>query len=69
MYTDLQCSFNSDYPTRIIWGTSYNFGIQQTMLNFDKFSKPPVDPSPKLGFWDKLKYVLHGNVQLKPRKV
>ncbi|RCK57841.1 Protein FMP27, mitochondrial [Candida viswanathii] len=56
MYTDMQCSFDSDYPTRFIWGTSYNFGIQQTMLNFDKFSKPPVDPSPKLGFWDKMKY-------------
>lgn len=68
MYTDLQCSFNSDYPTRIIWGTSYNFGIQQTMLNFDKFSKPPVDPSPKLGFWDKLKYVLHGKCTIKTKK-
>ena len=68
MYTDLQCSFNSDYPTRIVWGTSYNFGIQQTMLNFDKFSKPPIDPSHKLGFWDKLKYVLHGKCTIKTKK-
>ncbi|KAG5419749.1 FMP27 [Candida metapsilosis] len=68
MYTKLNCDFNSDYPTRIVWGTSYNFGIQQFMLNFDSFSKPPVDPSQKLGFWDKLKYVLHGSCDIKTRK-
>ena len=42
--------FNSNYPTRIVWGASYNFGIQQMMANFDRFSKPPVDPSTKLDF-------------------
>ncbi|KAI5963039.1 FMP27 [Candida pseudojiufengensis] len=68
MYTKLNCKFDSDYPTRIIWGTSYNFGIQQFMLNFDQFSKPPVDPSNKLGFWDKLKYILHGSCTIKTRK-
>ncbi|CAI5760657.1 unnamed protein product [Candida verbasci] len=68
MYTNLLCQFDSDYPTRIIWGTSYNFGIQQFMLNFDQFSKPPVDPSMKLGFWDKLKYILHGKCRIKTRK-
>ncbi|EMG50334.1 putative mitochondrial protein, putative, partial [Candida maltosa Xu316] len=68
MYTNLECGFRSNYPTRIIWGTSYNFGIQQLMLNFDKFSKPPVDPSIKLGFWDKLKYVLHGKCTIKTKK-
>lgn len=67
MYTNLRCTFNSDYPTRIVWGTSYQFGIQQFMLNFDQFSKPPVDPSPKLGFWDKLKYILHGTCSIKTR--
>ncbi|KAI5901583.1 Protein FMP27 [Candida parapsilosis] len=68
MYTKMDCDFNSDYPTRIVWGTSYNFGIQQFMLNFDQFSKPPVDPSQKLGFWDKLKYILHGSCTIKTRK-
>ncbi|KAI5956819.1 FMP27 [Candida jiufengensis] len=68
LYTSLDCKFDSDYPTRIVWGTSYNFGIQQFMLNFDQFSKPPVDPSEKLGFWDKLKYILHGSCTIKTRK-
>ncbi|KAI3404212.2 FMP27 [Candida oxycetoniae] len=67
MYTSMKCDFNSDYPTRIVWGTSYEFGIQQFMLNFDQFSKPPVDPSMKLGFWDKLKYILHGSCTIKTR--
>ena len=68
LYTDLECVFNSNYPTRIVWGASYNFGIQQMMANFDRFSKPPVDPSTKLGFWDKLKYILHGKCQIRTRK-
>ncbi|KAI5964489.1 FMP27 [Candida theae] len=68
MYTKMDCDFNSDYPTRIVWGTSYNFGIQQFMLNFDQFSKPPVDPSQKLGFWDKLKYILHGSCIINTKK-
>ena len=38
------------------------------MANFDRFSKPPVDPSTKLGFWDKLKYILHGKCQIRTRK-
>ncbi|CAK9440123.1 uncharacterized protein LODBEIA_P42230 [Lodderomyces beijingensis] len=67
LYTNLRCHFDSDYPTRIVWGTSYQFGIQQFMLKFDSFSKPPLDPSPKLGFWDKLKYILHGYCSIKTR--
>ncbi|KAK6458231.1 mitochondrial protein [Scheffersomyces xylosifermentans] len=68
MYTDLACNFNSHSPSRFIWGQSYQFGIQQIMLNFDQFSKPPVDPSMKLGFWDKLRFVLHGKCQINTKK-
>ncbi|KAG7660863.1 FMP27 [[Candida] subhashii] len=68
LYTDLACHFDSDYPTRFIWCTSYNFAIQQLMLNFDQFSKPPIDPSRKLGFWDKIKLILHGKCVIKTRQ-
>ncbi|EGW30387.1 uncharacterized protein SPAPADRAFT_143218 [Spathaspora passalidarum NRRL Y-27907] len=67
-YMDLNWHFNSDYPTRFIWGTSYNFGIQQFMLNFDQFSSPILDPSKKLGFWDKIKLIFHGRFKIKTRK-
>lgn len=68
VYTDLECNFNSEYPTRFMWGQSYQFAIQQFMLNFDQFSKPPVDPSVKLGFWDKLRLVLHGKCHFLAKK-
>lgn len=61
LYSDMKFNILSLDPARFIWGQSYQFGIQQVMLNFDQFSKPPVDPSAKLGFWDKLRLVFHGH--------
>lgn len=60
LYSDMKFNVSSSEPARFVWGQSYQFGIQQIMLNLDQFSKPPVDPSLKLGFWDKLRLVFHG---------
>lgn len=68
LYTDLEVKFDSELPSRFVWGSSYQFGIQQIMLNVDQFSKPPVDPSPKLGFWDKLRLTLHGKCTISTGK-
>lgn len=65
LYSDLDIRFGSSAPCRFVWGQSYQFGIQQCMLNFDSFSKPPIDPSPKLGFWDKMRYIIHGKFLIK----
>lgn len=65
LYTDMDILFDSEQPSRFVWGQSYQFGIQQVMLKFDQFSKPPIDPSPKLGFWDKLRLIMHGHVTVK----
>lgn len=65
LYTDMNVNFVTSLPSRFVWGQSYQFGIQQVMLNFDQFSKPPVDPSSKLGFWDKLRLVMHGRFTIK----
>lgn len=65
LYTDMSVEFKSTAPSRFVWGQSFQFGIQQAMLNFDQFSKPPVDPSAKVGFWDKLRLVLHGKFVIK----
>lgn len=64
LYTDLKVTFGSTLPGRFVWGQSYQFGIQQMMLNFDQFSKPPVDSSRKLGFWDKLRLIMHGKFDI-----
>ncbi|KAG7194676.1 uncharacterized protein KQ657_004353 [Scheffersomyces spartinae] len=65
IYTDMIGDFNLDLPTRIVWGHSYEFALQQVMMNFDQFSKPPIDPSKKLGFWDKIRFIMHGNFTLR----
>lgn len=65
IYTDMDVVFDSNAPCRFVWGQAYQFGIQQIMLKFDSFSKPPVDPSNKLGFWDKLRMLLHGKFSIK----
>lgn len=64
LYTDLKVTLGSEQPGRFVWGQSYQFGIQQMMLNFDQFSKPPVDSSQKLGFWDKLRLIMHGKFDI-----
>lgn len=70
LFSDITCAFKSELPSRFVWGQSYQFGIQQIMLNFDQFSKPPVDPSAKLGFWDKLRLIMHGKCQIQsPNKL
>ncbi|WEJ93490.1 Protein SABRE [Yamadazyma tenuis] len=68
IFTDMKIEFSTKLPSRFVWGQSYQFAIQQVMLNFDSFSKPPLDPSPKLGFWDKLRLVIHGKFDIKCTK-
>ncbi|OBA23666.1 hypothetical protein METBIDRAFT_110417 [Metschnikowia bicuspidata var. bicuspidata NRRL YB-4993] len=65
LYTDMNIVFGSAQPSRFVWGQSYQFGIQQIMLTVDQFSKPPVDISPKLGFWDKLRLIIHGKISIR----
>lgn len=68
MYTDMDILFDSEQPSRFVWGQSYQFGLQQVILKVDQFSKPPIDPSPALGIWDKLRLIMHGHVTVKTGK-
>lgn len=58
-YTKLDWDLNSSNTTKVTWGTSYQPCIQQIMLNLDNFTKPPIDPSEKVGFWDKIRANFH----------
>ncbi|KAJ9480159.1 Protein FMP27, mitochondrial [Pseudozyma hubeiensis] len=53
------------YPTRVVWGQSIQPTIQDVVRVIDGITPPPHDPSPKLGFWDKLPLILHGHINLK----
>lgn len=63
-YTNVQLDINSRDPTQVTWGGGYQPAIQQTMQCLDYFSKPPLDPSPKIGFWDKIRYLFHARLRV-----
>ncbi|SCV03105.1 LAMI_0H05512g1_1 [Lachancea mirantina] len=64
-YMNLVCSVNSSVPTNITWGKSLQPGYQSVMAWFDYLTKPPLDPSEKLGFWDKFRLFIHGRLVFK----
>ncbi|CAO1631545.1 unnamed protein product [Jaminaea pallidilutea] len=65
LYGDPTVDINSAYPTRITWGQSIQPAIQDVQRVFDGITSPPHDPSPKLGFWDKLPLIIHSRLLLR----
>lgn len=57
--------FNSSFPTRFTWGQSLQPAISDVARVFDGITSPPSDPSPKLGFWDRLPLLFHGQILLR----
>jgi RNA pol II promoter Fmp27 protein domain/Domain of unknown function (DUF2405) len=54
----------SSHATRIGWGNSIQPTIQDVARIFDTITKPSPDPSERIGFWDKVRLILHGNVEI-----
>lgn len=63
-YSDIAMDVNTSLPTRITWGTSYQPAIQDMMQVIENFTKPPVDPSERVGFWDKIRLTFHSRVKI-----
>ena len=63
-YSDVQISINTSYPTSITWGTSYQPAIQDMMIIIEGFTKPHIDPSDRVGFWDKIRLSVHSRVNV-----
>lgn len=61
-YSDVHVTINTLASTKITWGTSYQPAIQDMMMVIEAFTKPQVDPSPRVGFWDKIRLVFHSRV-------
>lgn len=53
---------NTSLPTTISWGTSYQPVIQDMMMTIEGFTKPEVDPSERVGFWDKIRMSFHSRL-------
>lgn len=63
-YSDMKIEVNSSAPTRITWGTSYQPAIQDMMQVIENFTKPPMDPSDRVGFWDKIRLAFHSRIEI-----
>jgi hypothetical protein len=60
-YSTMNVDINSSLPTKIVWGTSYQPALHDAMQVFDTFTKPNQDPSDKIGFWDKMRLIVHSD--------
>ncbi|TKA23209.1 hypothetical protein B0A50_07602 [Salinomyces thailandicus] len=63
-YSDMKFEINTSNPTKITWGTSYQPAIQDMMQVIEGFTKPPVDLSDRVGFWDKIRLSFHSRVNV-----
>lgn len=63
-YSDMKFEINTSAPTRITWGTSYQPAIQDMMQVIENFTKPPMDPSDRVGFWDKIRLSFHSRIDV-----
>lgn len=63
-YSDMHVDMNTAYPTRITWGPSYQPAIQDMMMVIESFTKPQLDPSERVGFWDKIRLNFHSRVRV-----
>ncbi|PGH35972.1 hypothetical protein GX50_01142 [[Emmonsia] crescens] len=63
-YSDAIFEINTNLPTSISWGMSYQPVIQDMMRIIEGFSKPEIDPSERVGFWDKIRLSFHSRINV-----
>lgn len=63
-YSTMTIEINTAAPTRITWGSSYQPAIQDMMQRIEGFTKPAIDPSDRVGFWDKIRLSFHSRIKV-----
>ena len=63
-YANPFIKIKSTVPVQLGWGNSMQPTVQDMMRVLDSLSKPPVDLSERVGFWDKVRLVLHWRVDI-----
>ncbi|KAJ5948666.1 hypothetical protein N7454_001973 [Penicillium verhagenii] len=63
-YSDPIIEINTSLPTSISWGVSYQPVIQDMMKIIEGFTKPEIDPSDRVGFWDKIRLSFHSRIKV-----
>ena len=63
-YSNVDVIINTCDLTGITWGTAYQPAIQDMMQVIEKFTKPRIDSSRSIGFWDKIRLVVHSRLRV-----
>ncbi|GKT46824.1 UPF0651 protein, mitochondrial [Colletotrichum spaethianum] len=63
-YSNMRIEINTALPTRITWGPAYQPAIQDMMMVIESFTKPQVDLSERVGFWDKIRLNFHSRIHV-----
>lgn len=63
-YSDPRIEIHTSLPTSISWGMAYQPVIQDMMKIIEGFSKPEIDPSERVGFWDKIRLSFHSRINV-----
>ena len=63
-FSDIHIDINTALPTRITWGPCYQPAVQDMMMVVESFTKPQIDPSDRVGFWDKLRLIFHSRIHI-----
>ena len=61
-YANPEVKATTKKTTEICWGISYSYTIQDVMRILETLSSAPRDPSPSIGFWDKVNLSLRSTV-------
>lgn len=63
-YSNPIIEINTNLPTSISWGMSYQPVVQDMMKIIEGFTKPEIDPSDRVGFWDKIRLSFHSRLRV-----